>query len=188
MNLDELAVKYVTDKAHWGHDYCRRVYQRLFDPLREAPIELLELGVQTGGSLRLWSDFFHPTSRIVGIDRDPTEVVGELPSNVEVYAADQSEMPGGLHGWSPDVVIDDASHVSSKTVGSFKTWWPNLKPGGIYVVEDLHTSYLEGFNSDGEVSAMNFLKSLADGLYVPGGSDVESVQFFFDITVVRKVA
>jgi hypothetical protein len=57
------------------------------------------------------------------------------------YLSDQAKIPHGLKDWHPDVTIDDASHLSSKTITSFRTWFPMLAHGGLYVVEDVATSY-----------------------------------------------
>ena len=43
------------------------------------------------------------------------------------------------HGW--DIVIDDGSHVPAHNIISFEVLWKNVRPGGIYVVEDIETSY-----------------------------------------------
>ncbi len=45
---------------------------------------------------------------------------------------------------SPDIILDDGSHVSDHQKISFETLWPLLKVGGLYVIEDLHTAYFPG--------------------------------------------
>jgi 8-demethyl-8-(2-methoxy-alpha-L-rhamnosyl)tetracenomycin-C 3'-O-methyltransferase len=211
--LDEIALEHGTDKSSVGHNFTP-IYEQLFEPWREKPVALLELGVAEGYSLRTWADYFtHPDAVIVGIDLQLGPA--NLPARVVEYIADQTEIPPELQGWSPDIIIDDASHISSKTIGSFNAWFPLLKPGGIYAVEDLHTSYGVGCigalsvasaphetskdpdrpppaNPQGH-TAMQFLKRLADEVQSfavePAyrlGFDIESVCFHPDLVVVRK--
>lgn len=170
--LDEIALEHRTDKGSDRHDFCR-VYEQLFEPLRDQAVVIVELGVASGCSLRMWAEYFtHPDTVIVGIDRYQGAL--NSPPRVTQYVADQTEIPAEL---SPDIVIDDASHLSSKTIGSFQAWFPLLKPGGIYAVEDVHTSYDPAWGGQHEANenpdlapaanvrgqtAMQFLKRLAD--------------------------
>jgi 8-demethyl-8-(2-methoxy-alpha-L-rhamnosyl)tetracenomycin-C 3'-O-methyltransferase len=199
-------LKYGSDKASDGHNYTP-VYEQLFEPLRDRPVALLELGVAYGASLRTWAEYFtHPDAVIVGIDNGISAV--DLPARVSKYTADQTEIPAELEGWCPDIIIDDASHLSSKTIGSLRTWFPILKPGGIYAVEDVTTSYDAVFSGHDEASedpdrgpriglgaqtAMQFLKRLADEVESFAlksefrlGFDVESLCFHRDLVVVHK--
>ncbi len=84
-SLDEIALKFSVDKASVGHDYCRRVYEKLFEPLRDHPITLVELGVFKGQSLATWAQYFHPESTIIGIDLYPQLCELDLPENVRVF-------------------------------------------------------------------------------------------------------
>lgn len=67
--MDLQPCKYDTDK---GEGYLR-VYERFFYPLKNAKVNLLEVGVYKGGSLLLWRDYF-PNGNIVGIDINPVEI------------------------------------------------------------------------------------------------------------------
>ncbi len=46
-------------------------YDRLFAPYRERPIRLLEIGIENGGSLEIWSKFFVDAEKLVGCDINP---------------------------------------------------------------------------------------------------------------------
>jgi len=66
-----------------------------------------------------------------------------------------------------DIIIDDGSHLNEHVVPTFKLLFPCLKKGGIYVVEDTHTSYWPshgGSRAANAATTMNFFKNLADGL------------------------
>ena len=46
-----------------------------------------------------------------------------------------------LAGREFDIVIDDASHVNTHQIAAFGHFWPLVRPGGWYVIEDVHASY-----------------------------------------------
>jgi hypothetical protein len=125
-------------------------YERLFGPMRHAPLRLLELGVKIGSSLLLWSDYF-PNATIVGLDiSDKPE---DFPTNKRIHFVQGSqddpvvldkcaEVAGGQF----DIIIDDASHVGRLSASSFSHLFPQLlKPGGFYVIEDICTAFLPEF-------------------------------------------
>lgn len=218
LSLHEIGTACGTDKA-WHHGYCDR-YEAALKDLRDKPITLLELGIggdddaKAGGqSLRMWSQYF-VNGDIIGLDLYPKAL--ELPDNVTVYTGSQND-PAVLqtihanHG-DFDVIIDDASHVSSLTIASFELLWPRLKPGGFYAVEDTHGAYHDWFYGKAEAhpdpdakmaqpTMMQFLRRLADEAnFDPSregdenlfprqywlGYDVESVTFSYNLCVVRR--
>lgn len=149
MTLDELGLKHGTDKASTGHDYCK-IYEHYLAPLRGQSFTLLELGVggeahrdRGGQSLRMWAEYF-PEATIVGLDVHEKELT--LPGNVRIFHGSQDD-PDRLvnilsHQALPTVIIDDASHHNVLTVRSFELLFPGfLKRGGLYLCEDVHTSY-----------------------------------------------
>lgn len=147
------------------------VYDRLFGGLAERPVNLLEIGVQNGGSLETWSRFFTRGRTFVGCDidhrcarlrfEDPRirMVVGD--ANAPDTRARIAELTPGL-----DIVIDDGSHRSTDIVESFLAYFPLLAAGGIYVVEDCHTLYWPAWRGGivQQSSAMRFFKALVDVL------------------------
>jgi Methyltransferase domain len=153
--LDLLAQAHGTDKSSRYHAYTRW-YRRHLSDLRGEPVTLIEIGVggdedpsRGGRSLRMWRDYLR-RAKVFGIDVHEKRLIG-LGSRVEVLRADQSS-PDDLaavleHTGAPDVVIDDGSHVGEHIWCSFEALFPALRPGGWYVLEDLHTSFLEGFGS-----------------------------------------
>lgn len=71
-----------------------------------------------------------------------------------------------------DVVIDDGSHQAPHIISAFKTLFPCMKKGSLYVVEDLHTQYNHkwgGYGNEtnprsGPRTAIRFLKGLVDDI------------------------
>ena len=198
MSLDELAILHDTDKSSLWHGYTTSAYPNWLGSLKDRQIRLLELGVFRGGSMRMWDAYFtHPGTRLYGVDIDLGYVKArDFSDRVHLRqhdAVDASSWPG----LELDVIIDDGSHRCADIVASCGAWWPYLKPGGLYIVEDTHTSYLEDY-ADGVYTTMDFLKALADEVnFVTMGTvrfptsarlgfDVSEVSFRPDICMVRK--
>src|SRR6266496_377564 len=144
-------------------------YDRILDEYRNKPVRLLEIGIQNGGSLEIWSKYFPNAEKLVGCDINPdcarlsyedpriAVVVGDVNSD-----ASQAAVLGHAPGF--DVIIDDGSHCSSDIVKTFARYFPHLADGGVFVVEDLHCSYWQEFEGGlfDPFSSIAFFKRLAD--------------------------
>ena len=144
-------------------------FERLFAPYRDDPITLLEIGIQNGGSLELWSKYFPKATKMIGCDIDPkcAELRYRSPRIAVVLGnanSDESEREILGHASSFDIIIDDGSHISGDIVRSFARYFPHLREGGMYVAEDLHSSYWKDFEGGlhNPLSAMSFFKRLTD--------------------------
>ena len=159
--LTLLANRYGTDKGtgRRGHQYTR-IYSELFQPLRERPIRLLEIGLmglRRGGwddaamrdkggargrdapSLRLWTDYF-PNGEIFGLDFNDFSDV--KIARCRIFQGDASRPADLLAvlekiGGKLDIVIDDASHASDHQQITLGTVFPAVAAGGVYIIEDL---------------------------------------------------
>ncbi len=193
-------------------------YDSLFKPLQDAPISLLEIGVQNGGSLEVWSSYFARGEVFIGCDIDPK--CGQLQyedPRIKVIVSDANKMEG-LQAIKAiksqlDIVIDDGSHRSMDVLSSFINYFPFLKPGGIYVIEDTHTLYQMVFGGGllNDLGAYAFFKKLIDVIgyefwagqtsletyfqtYFPSGGFpafinegwVDSIEFRNSIITIRK--
>lgn len=104
---------------------------------------LLEIGVKDGGSLKMWRDYY-PGANITGIDiNEPINVDGCTIQQID--ASDYLMMLsfGFNNLW--DIIIDDGSHLCSHQAISFQALWNNVKPGGFYIIEDVHSSFLDDY-------------------------------------------
>jgi len=128
--------------------YCEN-YALYFERLRDQPLKLLELGVDQGGSLEMWAQYF-PRATICGLDwKEPAPIfstdriryVRALQDDAEVLIRLSAE--AAPEGW--DVIIDDCSHEGIPTLRSFQTLFPRLKVGGFYSVEDWATGYVDAW-------------------------------------------
>ena len=132
-----------------GHKWLNYfpIYDEVFARFRGQAPRVLEIGVYYGGSIQLWQRFFGPGTRFVAIDIEERCRSYDDPDNgVHVMIGDQSD-PAFLaevicrHG-PFDVIIDDGSHVISHQIASFNALIEEgVRPGGIYFVEDVETSF-----------------------------------------------
>ena len=134
-----------TNVHKWHHYFD--IYERHFSRYRDRPIRMLEIGVFRGGSLRMWKQFFHPDSTIVGIDIDKSCAAHEIADqNVYVRIGSQADpnFLAEVNGeFGPfDIILDDGSHKTHHQIVSFGALFRDaLKDGGCYMVEDCHTNY-----------------------------------------------
>ena len=134
-----------TNVHKWHHYFD--IYTRYFERFRDRPITMLEIGVFRGGSLRMWKQYFHADSTIVGIDVDKSCQAHEIADqNVFVRIGSQADPAflATVNGeFGPfDVILDDGSHKTHHQIVSFGALFrAALKDGGCYMVEDVHTNY-----------------------------------------------
>ncbi len=168
MTLDAIALKHGTDKSSAVHNYTR-YYERYFEPLRDQAIKLLEIGVAEGYSLKTWEEYF-PKGNIVGMDNKDCSLAGG--GRISILQGNQGnkkhlkQITGMCNNF--DIIIDDGSHINKHMVMTFETLFPTLKPGGLYIIEDLHTCYWgHGF---GRPTLPKRLKQLIDEVNASGKS------------------
>ncbi len=185
----------------WLHYFP--IYDRLFGTLRGSEVKLLEIGVASGGSLQLWRKYLGADAVIHGIDVDPA--CAELTSDdLPVHVGSQADpeflksVVGRMGG--VDVVLDDGSHVAKHQRASFDVLFPLVAEGGLYIIEDTHSSYWVrhggGYRRPG--TAIQMAKSLVDGMHgwyhrIPLGrrsswakNQIGAITFYDSIIVVEK--
>jgi hypothetical protein len=149
--LTRLAIRHGTDK--WGAHFYTPVYHQLFAHLRDKPIRLLEIGIGGyqfarlgGASLAMWADYF-PNAHILGVDVFAKTL--ELGPRVAVRQGSQDDAAflsrmSAEHG-PFDIVIDDGSHHPAHVTASFNILFPLLVDGGLYVIEDVQSTFWPQF-------------------------------------------
>jgi|GEM_PF-1907030 len=144
-------------------------YERLFAPYAHQAINLLEIGIQNGGSLEIWAKYFTQATHIIGCDINPAcqqLTFNDERIHVVVINAntDEAEQKIKSHATNFDLIIDDGSHQSGDIVCSFERYFPLVKSGGLYIAEDLHCSYWQDFQGGlyQPYSSIEFFKHLAD--------------------------
>jgi SAM-dependent methyltransferase len=188
-DLSELAARFGSDK--WGGRWYTPHYQKHFEPYRELPVKVLEIGIggydaiDAGGeSLRMWKHYFR-RGQIFGLDI--FEKTGLEECRLRVVQGDQGDEAFldslGRELGPFDIIIDDGSHMSHHVLASFNALFQHVKPGGVYVVEDLATAYWPSWGGATDPSAqyksIEMIKNLLDGLHhseqVRNGSDQPSM-------------
>lgn len=134
--LTELGSKFKPTKRY--HNYLP-YYWLHFRDIREHVRTVVEIGVETDRSVRMWEEFF-PGATIYGIDINPVCKAYES-GRVKILIGDQSDtsfLDDCLReiGRAPDIVIDDGSHRPEHQIATFNFLLPRLSDHGIYVVED----------------------------------------------------
>mgnify|MGYP003114977478 CR=1 FL=1 len=146
------------------------IYHNEFHRIRNFEINLLEIGTRWGGSIWAWREYF-PNAKIYGLDVDieALKYSDDDPINgVKIYSGDQMDLDllekineevGGF-----DIIIDDGGHTMEQQITSFNFLFPKLNNNGIYVVEDLETSYWPSFGGglNREGTMIEYLKTLID--------------------------
>lgn len=151
MNLNDLGLKFDTDKSSQDHNYLDS-YE---NALMTVPVKsLLEIGIAGGQSLRMWGEFF-PFAKIVGTDISGEYLINE--GNISSLVINQNDVDGMRslqQAFDFDVIVDDGSHYWGDQLLSFFVLFPNMKPGSIYIMEDVHTSF-HSFYNDGKCNPLN---------------------------------
>ena len=169
--LDYFAIKHGTDKSSLIHDYCQDyedAIERYLKVSKQSYIKLLEIGVWSGASLRMWNDYFNCLgidNTIVGIDIEPSaSQYAELDIHIEIGSQTDKQFLEAVnlkHG-PFDIIVDDGSHITSHQRQSFEVLFPCLNSGGLYIVEDVCTSYWKDFITPDEPTMIEYCKSLVD--------------------------
>ena len=163
-------------------------------------VTLLEIGVFKGGSLQLWREYFGPDATIYGIDIDPNCAgLADPPTQIRIGSqADPAFLRSVVAEMGrPNIVIDDGSHVAGHQKASFETLFPLLQPGGLYIIEDLHTSYWPGVHEGGyrrKGTAVELVKQLIDDLHgwwhnregIVAKQDIAGIHVHDSIVVIEK--
>jgi hypothetical protein len=139
--LEALAYKYRTDKGNMSHHYTE-VYEYFFYPIKYSARKIFEIGVETGASLRMWRDYF-PNAVIYGIDIFDTSKLNS--DTIKTFMADQGDRKKlqdfiNKFGGEFDIILDDGGHTMELQQISFGYLFKYVKPGGYYIIEDVHTS------------------------------------------------
>lgn len=150
-------------------DLYLEIYEQLFSKYRDKNINLLEIGVQNGGSLDTWSTYFEKAINIIGCDIDPKCANLRFhDQRIQVVVGDATTTETGQNidklAESFDLIIEDGSHISRDIIITFTEFFPRLRPGGLYIAEDLHCCYWEewGGGLSSPYSGIEYFKALCD--------------------------
>ena len=151
--LEDLGYEWMTDKSRDDHGYVGP-YAMIFDGVRNQVRNMTEIGVLYGKSIPFWHSYFtnaqiwaldvriQPAAYVMARDLDRVRL---LQANSQ---SNSTPTRLGLVEASMDVIIDDGDHSTMGMQTTFEIFWPLLRPGGYYIIEDIAT----GANAVGKYS------------------------------------
>lgn len=131
----------------WQHYFD--IYDRHFSRYKGKNVVMLEIGIFHGGSLQMWKNYFGKGSRIYGIDINP-ECKKFEEKNIEIFIGSQSDRNflREIKQKIPkvDILIDDGGHTMKQQIVTFEELYDHVKEDGVFLCEDLHTSYWPNYS------------------------------------------
>lgn len=149
------------------HSYIP-LYEDLLASYRLTARRVLEVGVFFGYSLRMWREYF-PLAEIVGVD---VADYGQLDHSRYRLIVGNSRNPDTFRDvHDVDVAIDDGDHDPRAQVATFQALWSKVRPGGIYVIEDIVNidatrATFSGLHQSARIYDRRQLKGQADDVVV----------------------
>jgi hypothetical protein len=184
----------------WNHYFD--IYDRHFSKYRGKEIVILEIGTYSGGSLQMWKSYFGNKAKIYSIDINP-ECKQVEEENVKVFIGSQSDrefLNKVIKEIGPvDILIDDGGHTMLQQIVSSEELFHHVKPDGVYLCEDLHTSYWKeyggGYKRKGTfieysknfIDELNAYHSVEKELQVSDfTTSVNSIHYYDSVIVIEK--
>ena len=140
--LDSIGIRFSTDKSSRDHGYLH-IYEKYLNGIKDNSMKILEIGVDTGGSLKMWEQYLLQ-STIYGMDI--VDYTKYQSGRIKILIGDQENRDSlaNIALLGPfDIIIDDGGHTMKQQQVSLGYLFPYLAPGGLYIIEDLWTSYLD---------------------------------------------
>ena len=138
--LADYCERHTEGRGLWKWTHYFDAYERHLAKFVGGQVNVVEIGVYSGGSLAMWREYFGPLCRIVGVD---------IAEACRAYEGDQVEIAIGdqadprfwrdflRDGRTIDVVIDDGGHQVGQQIATLEALLPQISPGGVYVCEDV---------------------------------------------------
>lgn len=177
MTLQEIYLKY--KRGDWPdkgsvHSYID-IYDQLLAPYRETAKSILEIGLMSGESLRMWADYF--PGNVYGIDcdlkphgglADLTQAIADGMNIVIGDATNEADIRRFFAGMKFDVIIEDAGHSFDQQKEIYKVLKPYISKGGIYIIEDVQDidTTKDYFQTIGEVIDLRNKKGRYDDVLI----------------------
>lgn len=178
------------------------IYEHHFSRFRKKPVTIVEIGVGYGGSLQMWKSYFGSKAQIIGVDIIPICKSCE-EKQIEVHIGSQSDriFLSELKNKIPliDILIDDGGHMMDQQIITFEELFSHIKDNGVYLCEDMCTSYWDEFNggykragtfieySKNFIDYLNAFNSRENELTVSHFTrSVKSIHYYENLLVIEK--
>lgn len=213
--LDELGIKFGTDKSSVHHGYLN-TYEKILGHLKLKEFNFFEIGWggytypdRGGNSARMWAEYF-PSANILCLEKYKKDPVPD-DSGIILFEGEEDDekyVSDIMNTYKSLVVLNDGSHINSKLIKNFEICFPLMPSGGIYICEDVHSSYWSELAADGtdfgggshENTTINYFKHLCDANLnredckgrIPFRGiaseefDIESITFYKKMIIIQK--
>jgi hypothetical protein len=192
------------DRLMHKWDHYIDIYDKYFSSYRDREIVFVEIGVAHGGSLQMWRKYFGEKALLFGIDINP-ECKKFEEGNTKVLIGSQTDenFLFELKTKIPaiDILLDDGGHTMKQQITTFNVLFNYVKMNGLYVCEDIHTSYWYKYGGGlyRKSSFIEFSKNFIDNIhawYVPKRdkknvfnkitTSVRGLHFYDSILIIEK--
>lgn len=150
LEIEEIFHNKLTKRSDKWQPYFH-VYEKHLSKFRHKKPRLLEIGIQGGGSLEMWRHYFGDGCSIHGVDCDPEVLNHKYDFEVDITIGDQESVAFWREysaSRTPfDIIIDDGGHTMKQQENTLFTMFGKLKYGGVFIIEDTHTSYWSDFGA-----------------------------------------
>ena len=175
--LCDLGVKYPTDKSPYnvgsssGHRHAyTAVYDLLFSSLRNRPLSVGEIGIESNHSMMCWREYF-PLAQLVGWEYYPDKITKALDDElvntryIHMDVGSEASIADGFrYAVSEfDIIIDDSTHGFDDQMRVLKFVHEYLKPGGYFIIEDI---FKERPESDYESALAPYMRYYTSATFI----------------------
>ena len=127
----------------WRHYFD--LYDKHFKRFRGTSVRFAEVGIYSGGSLKMWRSYFGPAATIIGLDIAPEVKIYEknptYGSPDQIFVGDQAN----ASFWEAfksvvapiDIFVDDGGHAPHQQQATLLAILPHMRPGAVYWCEDV---------------------------------------------------
>jgi ubiquinone/menaquinone biosynthesis C-methylase UbiE len=125
------------------------VYEKHLNKFIGKSPRILEIGVLGGGSIEMWLKYFGKDTSVIGIDINPECLQYKYDGDAQIVMGDQSSpefwKQFAEENGTFDIIIDDGGHTMNQQITTLNSMFPHLNDGGVFAVEDTHTSYWQNW-------------------------------------------
>lgn len=179
------------------------IYDRYFSQFRNKEVTVMEIGLSQGGSIDMWKEYFGPKLKYYGVDINPDNKSFE-EENVIIFIGSQSDKKflQDVAARIPklDILIDDGGHTMEQQIISFEALFDMVKPGGVYLCEDVHTSYWKLYHGKykGNNTFIEYSKNFIDQIHAWFSEDksrfkvdkltrnIKGIHFYTNLVFIEK--
>jgi cephalosporin hydroxylase len=163
------------------------IYEQYFHKYRNKDFVFLEIGIAHGGSLQMWREYFGELATIIGVDVNPEcKQFEEKNTRIFIGSQEDPQFLTSLRNQIPsvDVLLDDGGHTMKQQIVTFNEMFAHVKANGLYVCEDIHTSYWKDYGGglNRKKTFIEFSKKFIDNIHAWHAQKQDKSKIFNNIT------